>query len=467
MTSHDMFNNFHISSYYLFGSGFSDDAINKIFCEQSRLQRWLDVEIALAYSQAELGIIPFESARDLEKTGKIANFNIENIKKDCDKTGHSLVPLLTEWKKHIPNKSKNHVHFGTTTQDIQDTAQVLEIKEGAAIIENDLCNVCDALCQLINKHKKTIITGRTHGQSALPTTLSLKFSVYLDQCVRALLSLRKSGSEALVSQLFGGVGTMASFGDNGLELIKLFSQRLNLSVPDVAWHVSRDRVANFIFSLSLICGALANIANEIISLSKNEISELKERHSEYAVGSSTMPHKHNPENSERVVLLYKLTKNCVNLGLDSLCNEHERDYRSVRLEWVSLYEAMTYTAKSLKISYDTLTSIKVNKKNIINNMMHNDSIFTEKLVFAMEPLLGKDCIYQILFNIYNKNDNEDEICLVDELMNNHKICEKFTREDINNFISSSNYVGFSDVLSEKVVSNAKSLTINRELSYVL
>lgn len=456
-------NNYHITNHYLFGEGFSDESVNSIFCEGKRLQRWLDVEIALAKSQAELGIIPLTVANDLERTGKIEYFDIEYIKENIKKTGHSLVPILEEWKKHIPQESRDFLHFGATTQDIQDTSQSLELKEGASIVEAYLCDLCEVLCKIINKNHHIIMVGRTHGQAALPTTLSLKFSVYLDQCMRALVSLRRSGHEAAVSQLFGGVGTMASFNDSALNLIKVFSKKLNLNVPDIAWHVSRDRIVNFIFSLSLICGALANIANEIIALSKDGIGELKEGYSKDAIGSSTMPHKHNPENSERVVLLNKLTKSCLSLSLDSLCNEHERDYRSVRIEWISLYEALTYTAKSLKLTNDILDNLIIDEKQINFNLLNQDSILSEKLMFALEPILGKNKAYNILFEIYNDCHKKSNLSIVDELIKFEDINKRFTLENLKDITNVSNYIGCSVILSNGIVKKARQLISNKEL----
>ncbi|EAS1443850.1 hypothetical protein FD387_23295 [Salmonella enterica] len=421
--------------------------------------------MALAQSQAELGIIPLTVAEDLEKTGKIECFDIEAIKLDIQKTGHSLVPLLNEWKKHIPIDSRDYIHFGATTQDIQDTSQSLELKEGASIIEDYLCILCDTLCKLIDKSHKVIMVGRTHGQPALPITLSLKLSVYLDQCIRALEALRYNGHNAAVSQLFGGVGTMASFNDNALDLINMFSKKLNLKVPDISWHVSRDRIVSFIFSLSLICGALSNIANEIIALSKDEIGELREGYSKFAIGSSTMPHKHNPENSERVILLYKLTKSCINLSFDSLCNEHERDYRSVRIEWVSLYEALTYTAKSLTLTNDILENLIINVNKIEYNLKNRDYILSEKLMFTLGELLGKNKAYDILFNIYNDCTRKSSLFIADELIKHPDINKILTLKELKEITNPSNYIGCSEILSKSIVEKARQFISNKEFSH--
>ena len=339
----------HIVDSRFYRSGYSTEESRMIFCDFRRLQRWLDVEIALATSQATLGMIPLSAAEELAQTAQLTQLDLNEINSSIKSTGHSLIPLLSAWQKVTSPESAGYIHFGATTQDIQDTAQSIEIKEVLAIITRDLSSIIKELIDLARRTRSLVIVGRSHGQHALPTTLGLKVAVWLDEMIRNGERLRECKKRVLVSQLFGGVGTMAAFPGQSLELLSEFSKRLRLSTPRTAWHASRDRLAELLSFMAILAGGLGKIANEICQLARNEICELEEPFHFGKIGSSTMPHKRNPELCEQVVVLSKLIKNQASSGFDGLINEHERDYRAVRLEWVSIPESSLMLCSALSL----------------------------------------------------------------------------------------------------------------------
>src|SRR3990167_7224402 len=357
----------HITDSIFFGDGYGTEEEKKIFSDFNRLQRWMDVEIALAKSQAELNIIPEKAAKEIEKKGKIAYLNMEYIQQQMQKTKHSLIPLLKSWQSIIGSEFGEYLHFGATTQDIQDTAQVLEIREVIGIIERDLKDIIQILAKLCKQYSTLVMVGRTHSKHAMPITLGLKIAVWIDECTRNYDRLMQCKKTVLVSQLFGGVGSMAAFQKKGLLLLKNFSKRLKLEQPNTCWHSARDRFVEYLSVLALITGSLGKIANEIIQLSKDEIGELDEPFYEGQIGSTTMPHKKNPEICERIFTLAKLVKGHASLSFDSLVAEHERDYRAIRLEWVTLTDASLYTCCALKLMKSVCQELVVHKKNIRRN----------------------------------------------------------------------------------------------------
>ncbi len=388
----------HIIDSGFFSHGYATEEARRIFCDKRRMQRWLEVESALLRCQARLGIIPAAAAERLQETARLDQFDLQAVKNDIALTGHSLVPLLREWQRVTVDQAGEYIHFGATTQDIQDTAQALELKEICAIIQRDLAHIIQMLAGLANKYKGLSMIGRTHGQAALPTTLGLKIAGWLDETLRNQQRLTECQGRLLVCQLFGGTGSMDSLSDNSLELLNMFALDLGLSVPDTAWHACRDRTAEFISHLALITGGLGRIANEICQLTREEIGELAEPFKVGQIGSSTMPHKKNPELCEQVVVLAKLVKNNAAAGFDCLLNEHERDYRAVRLEWAVLTEAALYSCASLNLMKKILGGLKVNRERITNNLDKAAiMVCSEALMFVIGEKTGKQSAHQIIY----------------------------------------------------------------------
>ncbi len=445
----------HIADSRFFGDGYSTPEARRIFCDLSRFQRWLDVEVALAQSQSEIGMIPDWVGNTLAASARIERLDLDAIGQGIASSGHSLVPLLRAWQNVLPAPAAQYVHFGATTQDIQDTAQSLEIADSLDLIERDLLSVVAELIRLAEDNRDVVTIGRTHGQQALPTTMGLKFAVWLDETVRNLHRLRACRRTVCVAQLFGGVGTMAAFGTRGIDLLERFAGRLGLYAPAVAWHVARDRVAEFLSTLALVSGGLANIGNEIIQLAKSEVGELAEPFERGNIGSSTMPHKRNPELSERVVVLSRLVKQAATLGFEALCNEHERDYRAVRLEWVAVADAVLHTAAALALMKKVLRGLVIDRGRITANV--DDAaqfICSEALMFLLGARLGKTAAYQAVYDaVFSEGDSAGP--LVDRLLADPRVADHFDREALIASVTPGNHLGSAGRLIDGVVARAR------------
>jgi adenylosuccinate lyase len=445
----------HIVDSRFYRAGYSTEEARLVFCDLRRLQRWLDVETALATSQANLGIIPLSAAEELSQTAQLQQLDLEEISHSIKSTGHSLIPLLSAWQKATSSQSGAFIHYGATTQDIQDTAQSLEIKEVLSIIERDLCLVINELIGLARQTRNLVIVGRSHGQHALPTTLGLKFAVWLDEMLRNGERLKECRKRVLVSQLFGGVGTMAAFGGQGMELLAEFSKRLNLSVPRTAWHSSRDRLAELLSFMAILAGGLGKIANEICQLARNEICELEEPFHFGKIGSTTMPHKRNPELCEQVVVLSRLIKNQAISGLDGLINEHERDYRSVRLEWVSIPESSLMLCCALNLVKAILKNLIIHEEHIAANLDKSAChVSTEALMFDLGTKTGKqkahELIYDLAMKAYSSNRPLREL-----LEENPQITEQLNPGDLAKLLKPENHIGVAPKLTETTIASAE------------
>jgi adenylosuccinate lyase len=380
----------HVVDSAFHQGGYSTAKSRRIFCDVCRLQRWLDVEVALAMSQAETNMIPYEAASIIAREARIERLDLAAISAGITKTGHSLVPLLRALEQATGGYAAQFIHHGATTQDIQDTGQSIEMRDVLEQVERNLLALLDRFDILAVANRDQLTVGRTHAQPALPTTFGLKVAGWIDELTRHVVRLREARPRLLVAQLAGGVGTMATFCGQGPALLTRFAARLGLNAPDLGWHVARDRIAEFVSLLALISASLARVADEIRTLCRPEFAELEERWDPGRLGSSTMPHKRNPENAEQVVVLARLARAQVPLALECMIVEHERDYRGTRLEWPAIASVSHYTLTALMLTRVVLDSITVRGADMDSTARESaDLTCTEALSFLLGQRVGQ------------------------------------------------------------------------------
>src|SRR5919112_26323 len=255
----------HVIDSELFGNQFSSVEMREVFSLESMLKGWIDVEVALAKAESELGIVPEEAAQEIERKGRVERFDVAALKKGVEETWHPLVPFVREYK-----------HWGATTQDIVDTGAVLQTKQALGLIERDLLAIVASLCGMARAHAGTIMPGRTHGQHALPITFGYKVVVWISEILRHLERLDQPKPRVLTGNLSGAVGTMAFLGETGPSVQNRVMELLRLNTPEIAWHASRDRIADVAAFLAMVGATFGKIAKEIILLQKTEVAELEE-----------------------------------------------------------------------------------------------------------------------------------------------------------------------------------------------
>jgi 3-carboxy-cis,cis-muconate cycloisomerase len=327
----------------LFRDQFGTEEMRRIFDDRNLLQKWMDVEAALARAEASVGLIPESAAKEISRKAKAELLDMEAIKKGIDVTSHPVQPFLTAYQSVCEEGAGEYMHWGTTTQDIMDSGAVLQIREAYEVIQRDLAEIIQILCALAREHKGTLMAGRTHGVHALPITFGFKVAIWVSELRRNRMRLAAARPRVLVSSLFGAVGTLNGFGENALEIQRLVSEDLGLGVSEVSWHPARDSIAEFTALLGMMAGTLGKIANEIINLMKTEVDELEEPFHHGKVGSSTMPHKRNPMICEAVVAVSRIVRSHVPLAMEAMMSEHERDMSAWQAEWEFLPEACIMT----------------------------------------------------------------------------------------------------------------------------
>ena len=447
----------HIVDSMFHRGGYSTPTSRQIFCDVCRLQRWLDVEAALALSQSELGMIPHEAANIIAKAAHIDRLDLNAISTGIATTGHSLVPLLRALQSVIGSFSSQFVHHGATTQDIQDTGQSLEMRDVFDHAERQLIALLDKLEVLALDNREQLTVGRTHAQPALPTTFGLKVAGWIDELTRHVVRMREARPRILVAQMAGGVGTMAAFRGRGLMLLDRFAQRLGLHAPDVGWHVMRDRVAEFIFILAGIAASLARAADEIRTLCRPEFAELEERWGSEKLSSSTMPHKRNPETAEQVVVLARLARAQVPLGLECMIVEHERDYRGTRLEWPAIMSVSHYTLTALGMTSTLIDSITVRRADMERTARKlADLACTEALSFLVGQRIGQAKAFKLVHHLC-QHAIDQGLPIRDCALASHELGLILDSPTIQDIFEPTSYLGSAGALVDRVIATKRAV----------
>jgi adenylosuccinate lyase len=443
----------HITDSRFYGNRYSTPASREIFCDVCRHQRWLDIEAALARAQADLGMLPQPIAEQITAAARVELLDLDAVAAEIDRTGHSLVGLLHVFRDVCPDNSGQYIHFGATTQDIQDTGQSLEMRDVLDALAPLLEQITLRLTELADQHAGTVALGRTHAQPALPIGLGLKFASWVDELLRHQERIRAMRSRVLVAQLFGGAGTMAGFGGHGLKLVERFAEQLGLGVPRIGWHVARDRVAEFATNLAMTAGTFSRIADEIRTLSRPEFGELRERWRPGKVGSSTMPHKRNPEGCEQVVMLAKLAVNQAATAMTAMVGDHERDSRSLRLEWVCVPDVSHYTLAAAQILAEITDGLTVETDRVLANVVAvAEQVTSERLMLGLAEALGKDNAHGYVYAV--TQEAKDTGQTVRQRLTARGDCG-LSAETLDAIFDPAGYLGDSAALVEAVVTQAR------------
>jgi 3-carboxy-cis,cis-muconate cycloisomerase len=374
----------------IFGGLFTTAAMRAVFSDEARLQRMLDVEAALARAQARLGLIPAAAAAEIAAKAKLEHFDLEAIRHGTELAGYPIVPLVKALGDACAGDAGRYVHWGATTQDVVDSALVLQIRDALAQISDGLDAILRRLAHMATQFRDTPMAGRSHLQHALPITFGFKCAVWLSALQRHRRRLDALRGELLVVQFGGAVGTLASLGDDGIRVLSALAEELDLGVPPIAWHVARDGPAEAVSFLGLLTGSLGKIATDIALLMQTEIAEVAEPHTEGRGGSSTMPQKRNPIACEFILAAAKNVRQLVPVMLDAMLQDHERATGPWHAEWIALPQAFALGAGALHHTRALLEGLTVDPARMRRNLdMTQGMISAEAVMMALAPALGR------------------------------------------------------------------------------
>lgn len=439
----------HASESLLYGASFSTPEFLGIFNDNMRVQAWYDVEVALAKAQSKLGIIPKEAYEEIARKAYVENVDVQKIGKGISETAHPIVPAIRALEEICEGGAGEFIHYGATTQDIMDTGLILQIKKAWPLLRRDLEATRDALKVLAKKYRSTPMVGRTHGQQALPLTFGYKCAVWVDELNRHLQRQSEAEPRILSGNITGAVGTMAAFGGKGQETQREALQYLGLTVPNICWHSSRDRICELANLLTQVAVSLGKIAREVYALQQVEFGEVAEPHHHGKVGSSTMPHKRNPATVELAIGLSRLIRAQQVAITDAAFQEHERYSALLRIELAAVPEMMIYSGALLSKMRTVLEKLEVFPTRMRQNLdLLGGLLLSEKIMLALGEKIGKQTAHEVVYEIA-MSSFEQEIPFKEALMSDQRVSNHLDEEEIVELLNPEAYIGES----EKIVDN--------------
>jgi len=415
----------------------------EVFQEENRIQKMLDVEAALAWAHCEVGNIPKKDAEKIARIASLRYVKLSRVKAIENEIKHDVAALVRTLSEACGG-SGAYVHLGATSYDIVDTANALQLKEAVEIIEKRLACLRRILQEKTGKYKSTVMMGRTHGQHALPITLGFKFAVWTCEVSRQLRRLHECKDRVLVGKMSGAVGTQAGLGEHAVQIQDLVMKRLGIQAAEISTQiVQRDRYAELICFLGIVAATMENYATEIRELQRPEIGELFEVfEAEKQVGSSTMPHKRNPETCERVCGLARIVRSLVAPSLENVVTWHERDLTQSSAERFIFPEACILTDYLIELMIEILSNLRVDEKQMLKNIeLTQGRIMSECVMMALTKKgVNRQNAHELLRKLTLKSESEKKL-FKQVLMEDEFIRKKLTEKEIDEALNPKNYLG--------------------------
>ena len=429
----------------------STPEMREIFSEQTKLQRWLDFEAALARSQARLGIIPQTAADEITKAATVENIDVAEMSAEIRRIKHTVVPFLKQVQKHLGKEAAECLHYGATTQDVVDTGLILQLRDAHAMIKSRVADVGRELLRLAKEHRDTIIVGRTHGVQALPITFGHKCAIWLDEMARHAERLRECEPRVFLVMAVGAVGSQASYGEHARQIEQDIAQDLGLSVSDVSWAPARDRLAEYTNLLALISATLGKIGNELFNLQRNEFAEIEEGFTEGKLGSSTMPHKRNPVSAENVAMLSRSVRYNAAMMVEAMVQEHERDGIAWKSEWKAIPETVLVTDAALFQATNLLKGLRIDAAKMQRNIsMMKGYLLSEKVMLELGKQVGKSTAHEWLYEA-SMDGIEKGLGFAEALAAHPHVSDTYSAEQIEELTQPQHYLGTIGEQVDRVV----------------
>jgi 3-carboxy-cis,cis-muconate cycloisomerase len=440
----------------IFRDMFGTAEMRAVFSDDNLLRCYVEAEVALAAAQGRTGVIPQEAADAIAKTAPTVTLDRAKLKQETENVGYPILGLVRQLSAKLGDAGR-FVHWGATTQDIMDTATVLQVRAALAIIERDIAAVSAALAKLAAKYRDTPMAGRTHLQQALPITFGYKCAIWLDAMDRHAVRLKELKSRVLVAQLGGAAGTLASLGEKGLDVRREYARALNLADPSITWHVARDAVVETVNFLGLVTGSLGKIGFDIMLMMATELAEAFEPFAAHRGASSTMPQKRNPISSEILVANAKAVRQHAGLMLDAMIQDFERATGPWHVEWMAVPESFILTAGSLAQAKFMLEGLIVDEARMRRNLdMTQGLIVAEAVMMGLAPHLGRQQAHDLVYDACRAALAQGS-SLFDVLNANPTIAAALPTEKLRALCDPENYLGSAPAMVDAIVRKPRGL----------
>ena len=443
-----------VTNSKIWGEMFGTNEMHYLFSDEGTTQLYLDVEAALARSQSKLGIIPREAGEKITEAAKIKIIDWEKLQKRTSIVGYPILPLVEQLSESVIDGYGQYCHWGATTQDIMDTADVLQIRKGFDLLSSDLNSISDALVKIVNEHISTPMAGRTHLQHALPVSFGYKASTWLSSIDRHIKRLEEIKGRVFNVSFFGAAGTLASLGEvDGLNTQSTLANELNLNVPDVSWHSIRDNFCEVTGWLALTGASLGKIAYDVMLMMQTETQEVAEPFLHGRGSSSTMPQKRNPISSEIMLACSKLLREHHSSMLDAMVLDHERATGQWHVEWYALPNAFIIASSSFSSAKYLLEGLEISPKKMRENIdKTNGLIVAEAVMMSLAPHIGRQIAHDLVYDCC-RDSIKNNIPFIETLLKVKEISNIFNRNDLLKILDPANYLGAGPAMARRLLDN--------------
>ncbi|CAK1364856.1 hypotheticalsprotein [Cercospora beticola] len=457
----------------IFGNVFSTPEIAAIWSDKQRTQYFLDFEIALAEAQAELGIIPQKACDEIVKNSTLENLDFDQLRRQTELIGYPVLPVVQQLVKKInavePGLGE-WIHWGTTTQDLTDTAVVLQLRDTFNLVEKALENIASALATLCDKHRSTPMAARSNLQQAVPISFGFKMARLLAQFKRHQQRLAELRPRLLVAQFSGAAGTLATItpetsysvpesSENeteplGLRCQKLFAAHLGLAVPEIAWHTERDNFAEAANYLAVLTATCAKFATDLKLMMQLEVAEAREPYVPHRGSSSTMPQKRNPIGCAYICSMASSVRTMASGIVEAVVADFERSTGPWEIEWIMLPQICALSHACLKQTHYLLDGIEVDEKGMKKNLeLSKGAIVSEAVMMGLGKSIGRQYAHDLVYDLCRRANVEDRSLL--ELLKADKEVQRAGLDDaeLERLCDPANYLGLSEVMVDNVLKN--------------
>ncbi|MBL6081076.1 3-carboxy-cis,cis-muconate cycloisomerase [Belnapia sp. T18] len=435
----------------VFGALYGTEAMRACMGEMALLQHMLDVEAALAHAQARLGIVPAEAAAAIRAAARAERLDLAALAAATRNTGYPVVGLVRQLSRLAGAEAGRWTHWGATTQDIMDTAVVLQMRAGLDLVRAELLAVNAGLAALAVRHRGTVMAGRTHLQHALPITFGYKVAVWLSPLITMVERLDQLRPRLERLQFGGAAGTLASLGAQGLAVQEELARELRLAVPDIPWHVARDGIAEAVSFLGLLCGALLKIATDVILMMQTEVAEVAEPHQEGRGGSSTMPQKRNPISCEYIIAQSRGVHALVPQMQAAMAQDQERGTGPWQAEPLAIGQAFLLAHGALAQARVLAEGLTVDAARMRRNLESTGGlIVAEAVMMGLALVLGREAAHHAVNQACDVALAQG-IPLAEALMAEAEVKGRLPAEEIARLTDPSGYLGSTEAFIDRVL----------------
>jgi 3-carboxy-cis,cis-muconate cycloisomerase len=439
----------------IFRDIFSTEAMRRVFSDEQRTAYYLEIEAALARVQGRLGIIPAEAAREIEVNCRIEKIDLNKLKQQTERIGYPILGVVQQIVAICAKGLGEWCHWGATTQDITDTATVMQIRAALDLVEADMEKIAAALAGLARRYRDTPMAGRSNLQQAVPITFGFKAASLLAAFQRHRQRLAQLRPRVLVGEFAGAAGTLASLGADGLKVQAALMDELKLGQPEIAWHTVRDRIGEVACFLGLLTGTLGKIAMDVKLLMQTEVAEVFEPFAEGRGSSSTMPQKRNPISSLYIHATAALVRQHAAALLEAAVADHERSTGPWEIEWIALPEIFLLSAGALAQTRGMLEGLEVDAVRMRQNLdMTHGAIVSEAVMMGLGPYLGRQRAHDLVYDIC-REVAATGTPLIDLLARNPEISRHLGRVELERMVDPANYLGLAGDMVDRVLASER------------